>query len=335
MANPEHLAKLHEGVKAWNEWRLNNSGIEIDLSQVNLNGMNLSKSNLARADLSESILNEVDFSNAHLFKANLSKSKLFFSCLCEADLSEANLSEAKFWNANLSGANLFRANLSEALLSGADLNNTLIGFTIFGAVDLSEVKNLEKVRHHTSSSIGIDTLYCSKGHIPDVFLRGCGVPDKMIEYACSLTTRPIQYYSCFISYSHKDDEFAKRLHADLDTKKVLCWFAPHDLPIGAKTRPSIDEAIRVHDKLLLILSEHSVQSNWVEHEAEHALDLETEREKLVLFPVRLDDAVMESKAGWAANVKRQRNIGDFTRWKDHDAYKVSFDRLLRDLKAGK
>jgi hypothetical protein len=28
----------------------------------------------------------------------------------------------------------------------------------------------------------------------------------------------------------------------------------------------------------------------------------------------------------------QRNvIGDFTRWKDHDAYKQSFGRVLRDL----
>jgi hypothetical protein len=25
------------------------------------------------------------------------------------------------------------------------------------------------------------------------------------------------------------------------------------------------------------------------------------------------------------------NIGDFTRWKDHDAYQKAFDRLLRDL----
>ncbi len=27
-------------------------------------------------------------------------------------------------------------------------------------------------------------------------------------------------------------------------------------------------------------------------------------------------------------------FGDFTRWKDHDFYQKSFDRLLRDLKAG-
>ena len=47
---------------------------------------------------------------------------------------------------------------------------------------------------------------------------------------------------------------ADRLHADLQNKGVRCWFAPHDLPIGAKTWDAIDEAIRLRDKLLLILS---------------------------------------------------------------------------------
>ena len=42
---------------------------------------------------------------------------------------------------------------------------------------------------------------------------------------------------------------------------------------------------------------------------------------------------MKSTVGWAADVCRQRHIGDFTKWKDHDAYKTAFGRLLRDLKA--
>ena len=30
-----------------------------------------------------------------------------------------------------------------------------------------------------------------------------------------------------------------------------------------------------------------------------------------------------------------RNTGDFTRWKDHDAYSKALDRLLRDLRVEK
>ena len=76
----------------------------------------------------------------------------------------------------------------------------------------------------------------------------------------------IDYYSCFISYSSKDDAFAKRLYADLQSNHVRCWFAPEDLKIGDRIRTGIDEAIRVHDKLLLILSKSSVASGWVERE---------------------------------------------------------------------
>jgi hypothetical protein len=58
---------------------------------------------------------------------------------------------------------------------------------------------------------------------------------------CSTAARPslieeaIQFHSCFISHSPKDDAFAKRLHAHLQNTGVRCRFAPHDLPIGAKT----------------------------------------------------------------------------------------------------
>jgi hypothetical protein len=161
------------------------------------------------------------------------------------------------------------------------------------------------------------------------------VPEDFIVYMKSLVGKPIEFYSCFISYSSKDDDFAKRLYADLQAQNVRCWFAPEDLKIGDKFRMRIDEAIRVHDKLLLVLSENSVTSAWVEKEVETAFEKEQRQGgKPVLFPIRLDDAVMQTDQAWAADIRRTRHTGDFTRWKDHDAYQRSFQRLLRDLKAG-
>ena len=123
------------------------------------------------------------------------------------------------------------------------------------------------------------------------------------------------------------------LHADLQQKGVRCWFAPEDLKIGDKFRMRIDESIRVYDKLMVILSENSIRSPWVEEEVEAALEKKRKQDKLVLFPIRLDDAVMETEQAWASNLRRTRHIGDFRAWKDHDRYQKSFDRLLRDLKA--
>jgi hypothetical protein len=167
--------------------------------------------------------------------------------------------------------------------------------------------------------------------LPLSFLRGCGLPERLINYLPSILEQAIRFYSCFISYSSKDEAFARRLHADLQDKGVRCWFAPKDMPIGAKILDTIDEAIRLRDKVLLILSEHSIASDWVEGEVTRGLDEERERKRIILFPVRIDDAVLETPKPWARLLRGQRNIGDFCRWKDHDAYQQSLNRLLRDL----
>jgi hypothetical protein len=141
-----------------------------------------------------------------------------------------------------------------------------------------------------------------------------------------------QYYSCFISFSSKDRAFADRLHEDLMNNDVRCWYAPDNLPIGAKTWDAIDAAIRVHDKLLLILSKSAIASDWVEDEVSKAFAEERRRGQPVLFPVCIDDEVMKTDEPWVVKLRDQRNIGDFQRWEEHDSYREAFGRVLLDLK---
>jgi hypothetical protein len=137
--------------------------------------------------------------------------------------------------------------------------------------------------------------------------------------------------SCFISYSSKDEAFANKLHADLSNAGIKCWFALHDLPIGAKIRAGIDEAIRTHNKVIIILSMNSIGSAWVEKEVETAFEREVVSGATVLIPLRLDSTIMETSAAWAADIRRQRNIGDFSKWEDTRFYSKAFDRLLESL----
>jgi hypothetical protein len=81
---------------------------------------------------------------------------------------------------------------------------------------------------------------------------------------------------------------------------VRCWFAPHDLPIGSQFRDEIGAAIRRRDKVLLVLSEHSILSKRVEDEVEQAYEEEEKRDQVVLFPIRLDDAVITTDKAWAS-----------------------------------
>ena len=280
-------------------------------------------------------------------------SKTGLANLSGADLREANLREANLNKSNLISADLRETHFHEADLTGADLSKAKFYRTVLSDIDLRQVKGLDTIEHVGPSHIDTHTLQKSQGQIPTEFLRGCGLNDVQIEMAKlhnphlteqqitditykihNLLTGPaIKYKSCFISYASPDQSLAERIYTDLQESGVRCWYAPEDMKIGDKIRHSIDQAIRLQDKLLLILSQHSVESEWVGDEVEHALELEKDRGELVLFPLRVDETVMNSKIGWAAKLKRDRHIGDFSRWKEHYAYQQAFERLLRDLKA--
>lgn len=246
---------------------------------------------------------------------------------------------ADLTKANLTSADLTEASLGSAKLDQTNLTNAVVGNTTFAAVDLSTAIGLESVKHIGPSDIGIDTIYRSKGKIPRVFLRGAGVPENFIEYMASLVGTGVEFYSLFISYSTKDQEFAERLHAYLQAKGVRCWFAPHDMRSGKKVHEQIDQAIHLQDRLLLILSPDSILSEWVKTEVFRAHEREVKENRRVLFPIRL--CSFEMLRDWKlpdgdtgkdlAREIREYFIPDFSNWKDRDSYQKAFDRLLRDL----
>lgn len=308
------------------------------LLRANLSDVNLSKANLNRVYLWNANLSGADLSEANLHSANLSDANLRGASLNSADLSETVLSATNLSGVDLNGADLRRADLRGARLIGtrlhkANLRGAKISGTIFASVDLRQVKGLTEIEHLGPSHIGLNTILLPSGSSALHFLRGCGVPDEWIDDYRARMRYPIQYHSCFISYSGEDGTLARRLHADLQAQGVRCWFAPEDMKIGDKIRPRIDEAIHLQEKFLLLLSEHSIYSMWVEDEVEAALEKERRYDREVLFPIRLDDMVMHTNQSWAAKLRRTRHIGDFANWTDPQAYQQSFDRLLRDLKA--
>jgi len=201
----------------------------------------------------------------------------------------------------------------------------------FGDVDLSLTKELFTAQHFGPSSIGIDTIMRSNGKIPETFLREIGVSENVIQNMALLTEEGLSYHNCFISHSGKDLEFAEKLYTDLQNKGVRCWFASEDMKMGDKTWDSIYHYIRMRDKVLLILSEDSISSDWVEDEVNATLAEENKRKKPILFPICVDAAVLDSDQAWAEYINQTRNICDFSNWKDHDAYHQALENLLDDI----
>lgn len=80
-SNAEHMAKLVEGVDAWNQWRIDNPKVvpalrDAELPQTNLSGYDLSRAVLSLANLAGANLNGADLTNANLRAADLTNADL-------------------------------------------------------------------------------------------------------------------------------------------------------------------------------------------------------------------------------------------------------------------
>ena len=315
----------------------------ISLRKANLSEADLTAAQMSNADLRGAVLNDANLSDAFLHGANLTRANLRGADLRRADLTVADLRGTNLSQTNLNAANIRSANLSYANLDGTNFQDAVAGYTLFGDCDLSKAVGLHLVEHEGPSTLGIDTIYRSRGKIHESFVRGCGIPDGFITQMYSLVEAVdgIQFYSCFISYSSKDDEFARRLHGKMRDAHLRVWFAPEEMKGGDLLIEQIETAIRVYDKLLIVLSKASLQSEWVITELRNARKAERQSKKRKLFPIRLVDfetlrdwKCFDADSGKDLGIElREYFIPDFSNWKDHDQFEAAFSRLLKDLRA--
>jgi uncharacterized protein YjbI with pentapeptide repeats len=351
MANPEHLKVVRKGRAGIAAWRKQNPTGQLDLHGADLQGVDLHG-----ADLRDAYLRDADLSGANLREADLNDADLGDADLGDADLRAANLSGANLRGTYMSDADLCEANLDAAILSGAYLRGanlrecTCVG-SVFGNLDLSEVMGLDSVQHRGPSTVGIDALFNSKGKICEAFLRGCGLRDWEIEaaklYNPTLTASqisdiqyrvfdlradsPIQISSLFISYTHADCAFVDALEGKLIEQGIRFWRDVHHATSGPLDK-IVDRAMRLNPTVVLVLSEDSVESDWVEDEVDRARKLEKELKHPVLCPVALDDAWKD--CAWSRPLRTQIkkfNVLPFHSWQDPTAFEGMFRRLIEGL----
>jgi uncharacterized protein YjbI with pentapeptide repeats len=331
--------------------------IKADLRGSNLQRASFNLADLSEANLSEAVLRESDFSEAilkrtyliradlvgaELFEADLERADFRWAFLIGSDLRRANLFRADLrWayliESNLSEADLSEANLSEANLSKTDVRratfrDAVVAWSNFGDIDLSKAKGLHSIKHFGPSTVGIDTIHRSKGQISETFLKGAGIPQKFIAYVNSLSEETYVHYSCFISYSKDDRDFAEKLRNDLQNNDIHCWYIPEEMKIGDKVQHNIEQSIRIHEKQILVLSKNSLTSQWVEKEIENANEKSMKKKKNILIPVRTDTAALESDQAWAVDLRNSSDILDFADWKKPGSYQKSLKQLLAVLK---
>jgi uncharacterized protein YjbI with pentapeptide repeats len=345
MANPEHLAILKQGVEAWNAWRL-------------------------MAEAGRPVLAESDLSRLDLRLYNLAHANLFRADLGGAQLGDANLSMANLGWTSLIGADLSEANLTGAFLTGARVNSATFGKTIIAGVDLSAVRGLPAAQHTGRSRVAVDTLELTatglserpaRGHPaagqprlrprPGIgrtphpgaaradevkaFLRGAGLPERVVETFSLWVQDPADFSSCFISYSHSDKSFARRLHDSLQARGIRCWLDEKDLKPGERILDTVGEAIRLHDRLLICCSEASLAGSWwVKDEIRKAQDRERKESRLIIIPLMLDRYLLDGWQDGLASDLTSRLAADFTGWEQDNAkFEAEFERVVGALRA--
>jgi uncharacterized protein YjbI with pentapeptide repeats len=361
MADEEQLAILRQGVEVWNQWREDSLTINVDLSGVDFSSLNLSNADftftdLTEANLSDADLTEADFNSSNLKSANLKGAFLEGSNLTEAkitwaNLSGANLEGANLWYVDLTGTNLKGANLcrtdltgvifSKTMLHKADMTEATCSSTIFANTDLSTVIGLETIRHLGPSGIDNLTIFHTKKMLPEVFLRGCGVPEIVIQYLPFMRDQAIDFYSCFISHSHADRSFARRLHDTLQGRGIRCWLDEKDLALGDDLSEGIYRGIRYWDKMLICCSKSSLTGRWwVKFEIDKAFakeqDVMSERGYFVplIIPLDLDGYLFspECKGGRVEEL-RSRVAANFRGWEhDNALFEREIERVIKALR---
>lgn len=174
MANSEHLQNLMEGAAAWNQWRIENPDVEVNLSKADIRDAELPGVNLSHADLRGCNLVDVDFQNANLESANLTGANLSGAKLVQASMANANLENTKLAgvdasDADLSATKLVRCNATDAILMRVTLRQancrdahlTGVNFALsdLGQADFRD-SVLEQSIFEASDLIGIDLRRC-------------------------------------------------------------------------------------------------------------------------------------------------------------------------------
>lgn len=310
--------------------------------------------NLSNIDLSGLMVLGMNFSLLNFYNSNLSKT-VFHDCrFIGTSFENSNIQEVHLWgsylsNANLKNASLKGSNIQSTTFRWCNLKNTDFSDVELGSCNIDSnlnlAKGLDKISHLTPSTVSIKTILKMKDNFSEVFLRGCGLQDKEIEYFKNRKDDESDpYNSCFISYSTKDEEFVVKLHSDLQNKGIRCWKWNCNAKTGNDLWEEIDQAIHKYDKLLLVASKVSLTSPAVNREIERAIRREDELydqknkgmytgSTNVLFPIRLDDYIFENWENPRKADVTKKVIADAREWKkEAEKYTKLVDKLSSDLK---
>lgn len=254
------------------------TGSDADFSHANFTKAILSNSSFDHTNLSDAILHQAILSGATFLETNLDRADLNYALL-----RHANLSGCSFKQTNLNYANFYGANLSYGYLYETHFAHARMGWTILCHLDLRTAQGLETIEHVAPSEISVNTLFHAPHSLPDIFLRGIGVPSSLLETLSFSQNRSFVFKTNFLCFCEHDRIFTTLLHTDLQQRGIRCWLAP--LEEQRDTFWSFLESIPVYDTLIFVLSRHSI----THEDTMVRFSTILKQKPSMVFPIFLDD----------------------------------------------
>lgn len=125
--------------------------------------------------------------------------------------------------------------------------------------------------------------------------------------------------SIFISHSSLDKNVARQLANDLKPYGHDIWLDEWQIKIGQCIPTEIERGINEANFVVLLLSAHAVQSNWVDREWKAAYWDEVNNNSIVLLPVSLEECVIPK-------LLQTKKYADFS-----ESYAVGFHKLVSSI----
>ena len=303
----------------------------LDLRGLLLNKCSFEDCSFEGSNLSYSYLVECNFVNCKFIGTRMLRSNLSHSSFKNCDFKYADLCAADLTGANLSGSNLEMTNLCYADLAHTNVEGATFDRTMLASNYMHQVINFDKANIEGHISVSMDNLTYSSGMQLEMLIKNADIPEEYARHILSLLIES-EYYSCFISYSSSDSDFVERLSGDLERIGVTIWRDVKDLKIGDPIREMIQRGILLHERMLVVLSTDSINSNWVEDEIETCFEKERKGGGRFVLPITVDDTIFETDRAWAASLRRKIKIGDFRNFGEAYKYEEALSRLASSLK---
>jgi len=127
--------------------------------------------------------------------------------------------------------------------------------------------------------------------------------------------------SIFLCHSSKDKFFVRELAAKLRDVGVRVWLDEAEIKIGDSLTQKIGQAIDEMDYFGVVLSRHSIASEWVQRELQVAMQRELKERRVIVLPLLLEPVELPA-------FLRDKLYADFT---TPERFNETFPKLLEAL----